>query len=265
MSVAEIVESSIVNEIDDIDDIPGTAVGKALALLDAFDFVHMSMGVSELSRRTGIPKSSAFRLLAILEQRKLIERQGTRYILGQRLFELGNRVSFCRPRSLRDLALPFLSDLYELTHETVHLAILEGTDVLYLEKLFGHQQVRAPSAVGGRVPAYCSAIGKALLSASDKEKIEEVLKSGLTPRTGYTIVDSSMFLEELQLVRTKGIAFDREESKIGVNCVASPILSRAGRLVGAVSICGPTGRFSPNACAGAVVQVARGIGQIVAG
>lgn len=262
MSTVEIVQSPL---IDEIDDVPGTAVGKALALLDAFDFVHMSLGVSELARRTGIPKSTAFRLLAILEQRKLIERQGTRYILGQRLFELGNRVSFCRPRSLRDLALPFLSDLYELTHETVHLAVLEGTDVLYLEKLFGHQQVRAPSVVGGRVPAYCSAIGKALLAASGTEQTQAVLERGLAPRTGYTIVNPSMFLEELRLVRTKGIAFDREESKIGVNCIASPIVTRSGRLVGAVSICGPTGRFSPSACANAVVQVARGIGRIVAG
>lgn len=261
MSTIEIDSTGL---LDVVDDNPGTSVGKALALLEAFEYIDVSLGVSELARRTGIPKSTAFRLLAILEQRQLIERQGTRYTLGKRLFELGNRVSFCRPRSLRDISLPYLSDLYELTHETVHLAILEGTDVLYLEKLFGHQQVRAPSAVGGRVPAYCSAIGKALLSHSDVETTKAVLERGLKPRTGYTIVIESLFEQELRLVRTKGVAFDREESSIGVNCVASPIVTRTGRLVGAVSICGPTGRFSPTACAGAVVQAARAIGVAVA-
>lgn len=249
---------------DSLVDVTGTSVGKALALLEAFEHIDVSLGVSELARRTNMPKSTAFRLLAILEQRQLIERQGTRYTLGKRLFELGNRVSFCRPRSLRDIALPFLSDLYEITHETVHLAILEGTDVLYLEKLFGHQQVRAPSAVGGRVPAYCSAIGKALLALSGPEQVQSVLDRGLVARTGYTIVNQSTFTHELQKVRETGIAFDREESNIGVNCVAAPIITRTGRVVGAVSICGPTGRFSPATWAGAVTTAVRGIGRAVA-
>lgn len=262
MSLIEIDDAALV---DAIDDSPGTSVGKALALLEAFETIDVSLGVSELARRTGIPKSTAFRLLAILEQRQLIDRQGTRYMLGKHLFELGNRVSFCRPRSLRDISLPYLSDLYELTHETVHLAILEGTDVLYLEKLFGHRQVRAPSMVGGRVPAYCSAIGKALLSASDAETKQAVLERGLTPRTGYTIVIESLFEEELHAVRDRGVAFDHEESTVGVNCVASPVITRTGRLAGAVSICGPTGRFSPTAVAGAVEQAARAIGLAVPG
>lgn len=249
----------------DLADNPGTSVGKALSLLDAFGHLDVSLGVSELARRTGIPKSTAFRLLAILEQRHLVERHGTRYLLGKRLFELGNRVSFCRPRSLRDNALPFLGDLYEFTHETVHLAILEGTDVLYLEKLFGHRQVRAPSAVGGRVPAYCSAVGKALLAMGPPETVRATLDRGLAARTGYTIVDPGMFKSELAAIREKGIAFDREESNIGVTCVAAPIVTRAGRVVGAVSICGPTGRFSPTEHANAVTQAVRGIGRAVVG
>ncbi len=242
----------------------GTSVGKALALLDAFEHIDTSLGVSELARRTGLPKSTAFRLLAILEQRRLVERQGNRYCLGTRLFELGHRISYCRPRSLRDSALPFLTDLYSVTGETVHLGVLNGTDVLYLEKLFGHQPVAAPSAVGGRVPAYCSGIGKALLAFSGPDAIQDVLTRGLTPRTGYTIVVPSLFIAELSRVRTEGVAFDHEESKVGINCVAAPIFARAGRLLGAVSVCGATGRFDAHKYAGVVVRAAQGIGNTIA-
>ena len=241
-----------------------TSVGKALALLDAFEHIDTSLGVSELARRTHLPKSTAFRLLAILEQRQLVERQGTRYRLGTRLFELGQRVSYCRPRSLRDNAVPFISDLYELTHETVHLGVLDGSDVLYLEKLFGHQRVKAPSAVGARVPAYCSALGKALLAMSEPDALNTTLARGLEPRTGYTIVVPSMLTQELQAVRARGVAFDREESSVGVNCVAAPIFARNGRLLGAVSVCGATGRFNPHDYAAPVLQAARGIGSSIA-
>jgi len=251
-------------DLDETETSLGTSVGKALALLDAFEHIDTSLGVSELGRRTGIPKSTAFRLLAILEQRQLIERQGTRYCLGTRLFELGNRVSYCRPRSLRDTALPYLGDLYELTHETVHLAVLDGTDVLYLEKLFGHHQVKAPSTVGGRVPAYCSAIGKALLAWSEPDRVAATLSRGLLPRTGYTIVTPTLFVDELTNVRKQGVAFDREESNIGGNCVAAAIFARSGRLVGGISVCGPTGRFSPNVIAGSVLRAARDIGGTIA-
>jgi DNA-binding IclR family transcriptional regulator len=260
------------NAVDEGDDVElievesslSTSVGKALALLDAFENIDTSLGVSELARRTHLPKSTAFRLLAILEQRQLVERQGTRYCLGTRLFELGHRVSYCRPRSLRDSAVPFLSDLYELTHETVHLGVLDGTDVLYLEKLFGHQRVKAPSAVGARVPAYCSALGKALLAVSGPDAVDATLVRGLQPRTGYTIIAPSLFAQELATVRARGIAVDREESSVGVNCVAAPIHSRNGRLLGAVSVCGPTGRFNPQDYVGSVLQVARGIGNAIA-
>jgi DNA-binding IclR family transcriptional regulator len=241
-----------------------TSVGKALALLDAFEHIDTSLGVSELARRTHLPKSTAFRLLAILEQRQLVERHGTRYCLGTRLFELGHRVSYCRPRSLRDSAVPFISDLYELTHETVHLGVLDGTDVLYLEKLFGHQPVKAPSAVGARVPAYCSALGKAMLAVSEPDALNATFARGLEPRTGYTIVVPSMFTQELETVRARGIAFDREESSVGVNCVAAPIFARNGRLLGAVSVCGASGRFNPYDYAGSVLHAARGIGNAIA-
>jgi DNA-binding IclR family transcriptional regulator len=260
----QVVAPATVPVADDLATSPGTSVGKALALLEAFDQLDAYLGVSELARRTSLPKSTAFRLLAILEEHGLIERQGTRYCLGKRLFELGNRVPDCRPRALRDKALPFISELYELTHETVHLAVLDGADVLYVEKLFGRQQVKAPSSVGGRVPAYCSAIGKALLAWSGPTALEATLARGLAPRTGYTIVSPARLVDELALVRAQGVAFDREESNLGINCVAAPIITRNGRVVGGLSVCGGTGRFAPDEWVEAVARAARGVGSTFA-
>lgn len=241
-----------------------TSVGKALALLDAFDSPAAALGVTELARRAGLPKSTAFRLLAALEAGKFVERNGNRWCLGRRLFELGNLVSYCRPRNLRDVALPFLSDLYELTHETVHLAVLEGTEVLYLEKLYGHNKVRTPSQVGGRVPAHCSGLGKALLAQSDLATIDRVIAAGLDARTPYTIVLPHLFRVELAKVLQEGVAYDREESTLGLTCVAAPVL-RGGRAVAAVSVSGHSSRFTPTAIADAIRKAAAGIAAELSG
>jgi DNA-binding IclR family transcriptional regulator len=233
----------------------GTSVGKAIALLEAFDRPG-GIGVSELSRSSGLPKSTAYRLLQILEEWQLIERSGRRYRLGSRLFELGNRVPYCTPRSLRDVAHPFLEELYELSHETVHLAVINGTDVLYLEKLYGHNPVRSPSYIGGRVPAYSTALGKAMLAYSSKELVTRVLASQLQPRTPHTVVLPGLFLEQLRRAKDTGVAFDREEASIGLTCVAAPILDKQNQPVAAISISGATSRFRPDEYAAAVRRCA---------
>jgi IclR family transcriptional regulator, KDG regulon repressor len=236
----------------------GTSVGKAIALLEAFDRPG-GIGVSELSRSAGLPKSTAYRLLQILEEWQFIERAGRRYRLGSRLFELGNRVPYCTPRSLRDIAHPFLEELYELSHETVHLAVLNGTDVLYLEKLYGHNPVRSPSYIGGRVPAYSTALGKAMLAFSNADLVTQVVSGELLPRTPHTLVLPRLFLEQLRLIKAAGVAFDREEASIGLTCVAAPILDKLNQPVAAISISGATCRFRPDEYAAAVRRAALAI------
>lgn len=238
-----------------------TSVDKALSLLEAFDHPGISLGVTELARRTKLPKATAHRLLATLEQHGMIERRGTQYALGKRLFELGNRTVLSRPRSFRIVAVPYLFELLDQTQETVHLATLDGIEALYLARIHKKQSL-ARSAIGQRKAAYCSAVGKALLAWSDESVVDLVIEKGLAPRTGYTISDPAQLRSELSAVRDLGLAFDREESKIGVACVGAPILSRAGRLLGAVSVCGPTSRFSPETHARKVLQAARTIGDL---
>ena len=219
-------------------------MGKALALLDALGRGAPFVGVSELARDAHLPKSTAFRLLARLEEAGYVDRRGTEYCLGRRLFELGNQIAYCRPAGLRDVALPYLSELYERTHQIVHLAVLEGVDVLYLEKLFGHGHTKAPSHVGRRVPAACCGLGKALLAFGSPESVREVLAKGLEPRTLYTIASHQLFIEELTRIREQGVAYDREEVALGLTCIAAPIL-KGGQAVAAVSVSGPTSRFDP--------------------
>jgi DNA-binding IclR family transcriptional regulator len=227
-----------------------SSVGKALAVLNALAAASKAwepsrIGVTELARSAGLPKSTAFRLLSILGQAGLVEREGTGYRLGRRLFELGALVTELKPQSLRDAALPYLEDLYELSHETVHLGVLDGTEVLYLEKIHGHNPANSPSRVGGRLPAHCVGLGKAMLAYSPAGTVRAVLDTGLPPLTPHSIVYPNLLLNALAGVRKQGVAFDIQEARLGLTCVAAPVLDPNGHAVAAVSISGPTYRFNP--------------------
>jgi DNA-binding IclR family transcriptional regulator len=232
--------------VDDTSTNPAGSVTKALQVLEVFRDHGPTLGVSEIARRAHVAKSTAFRLLAHLEQAGFVERDGTDYRLGWLLFELGNGVRHCRPRGLRDVSAPYLGELFSRTQFAVHLAVLDGSDVLYLDKVSGHLSPRTPSAVGGRVPANCTALGKAILAYSDPATIQGVVEAGLVQRTRYSVAQPGRFLHQLRLARAEGLAHEREESSLGLVCVAAPIL-RDNRAIAAVSIAGPTGRFDPAA------------------
>jgi DNA-binding IclR family transcriptional regulator len=244
LSQLDIRVESPVNEAVGSEPQTGTSVAKAMALLWAFDRAT-PIGVSELARKANLTKSTAFRLLSTLEQGQLVERVSGRYRLGTGLFELGNQVSYCSPRGLCDVAHPFLEDLYELTHETVHLAVVDCLDVLYIDKIFGRHPVRSPSRVGGRAPLHCTALGKALLAAGEPEVVCSVLSDHLQCRTPYTITDAARLEDALAQVRRDGTAFDREEAELGLTCVSAPVYNRRGATVAAISVSGATGRFDP--------------------
>ena len=143
---------------------PGIEViNRAVDLLAAFTHGPGSvLTLAELARRTGLPKPTLHRLLAALEVQGLVDRTASGYQLGIRLFELGEHVP--RKHKLREAALPFMQDLFEASHDTVHLAVLDGTDVVYLERIHGHRALNVASRVGGRLPAHCTGVGKALLA-----------------------------------------------------------------------------------------------------
>ncbi|MEU2777634.1 IclR family transcriptional regulator [Streptomyces sp. NPDC007162] len=231
-----------------------TAVDKALVLLKSLASMDGEIGVSELARRSRLTKSTAFRLLGILQRNDLVERVGSNYRLGSQLVSIGERVYGATPVLLREQLLPHLVDLYELTHETVHLAVLHGTDIVYVNKIHGHRAARSPSRIGARLPAYCTGVGKALL-AFDHDLAEAAVSAGLPARTEYTLTEPHRFREELRNIRQEGIAFDRQEALSGLTCVAVPILGPSGRPVAALSVAGAHHRFDPSRYAPALRRV----------
>jgi IclR family transcriptional regulator, KDG regulon repressor len=217
------------------------AVDKAFSLLVAFgDDAGTGLGVSELARRANLNKSTAFRVLGLLERNAMVERVGTSYRLGSRLHELGRAVYAPTTDRLRDVLLPYLTDLFQATRHTVHLATLHGTDVLYLAKLYGHRTAGAPSRIGGRLPATCTSIGKAML-AYDTTRAELALTRPLARLTAHSIADPDVLAAQLVAVRRDGIATDYEESRIGLHCVAAPVLARSGKPIAALSVSVPKG------------------------
>jgi DNA-binding IclR family transcriptional regulator len=214
-----------------------TSVDRALALLGAFENDD-ALGVTELARRADLPKSTAHRLLAVLEQQALISRSGREYRLGLKLFELGCRVSASDMSELRDAAIPYLADLYESTRQTVHLAILDRGEVVCVLKLHGSSQRPTPLRIGARMPAHCTAVGKALLAFSPPAAIVQVLQKPLRPCTGNTLVRPRVLIEQLKRIRADGIAFDRQETELGLACAAAPIFDKSGRCAGAISASG---------------------------
>lgn len=222
-----------------------TSAAKAFAILDAFAGPRSALGVSELALTTSLPKSTVHRLLSVLLGSGYVVRCGDKYRLSVRAFELGNRVPLCRPDELRDRALPFMTELFAATRQTIHLAVLSGTDILYVEKLFGHNSVKLGTRVGQRRPAYTTALGKALVAYSEPEQINRNLAVKYLRYTAYTIPNATSMDRSLSRVREEGCATDFEESYIGVTCLAVPILDpRSNKAIAAMSMSTMVGGLS---------------------
>lgn len=240
-----------------------SVLGKVVVVLDAFTVEDDELNLAELGKRTLLAKSTLHRVVNDLVAVRLLVRSGTAYRLSGHVFELGMRASV--ERRLLEVATPFMEELYERTHETVHLGVLDGHDVVYVSKIGGHSQATSPSRTGGRMPLHCTAIGKALLAFSAPTLLSEVLAAGLERRTARTITAPGRLRQQLKLVAETGIAMENEESAVGIVCVASAVLDTEGSPVGAISVTGPVTRFRPLAHASTVRATATGLGAAWAG
>jgi IclR family acetate operon transcriptional repressor len=237
------------------------SVGKAFDLLSAFQSdgaAELPLGV--LAAHAHLPKATAHGLVKTLVEERALERTSNGYRLGLRLFELGESVRI--KRDLREAALPFLQDLYEATHHTVHLAVLEGTDAIYLERIRGHLKMTIPSSLGGRLPAYCTGVGKALL-AGCADAQERLGPGPLKARTPNTITVPAVLGREFDRIRGTGVAIDREEVRVGLGCVAAGIFVD-GQTVAALSVSGPIADINVNRLTIAVRAAANGVGRTLA-
>jgi IclR family KDG regulon transcriptional repressor len=221
-------------------------VDKAFALLEAWDHRGETLGVSELARRTGLPKSTSHRLLGILEAAGVVQRLASSYRLGDRLHDFTNMLVSAIPPQLREVSLPFLQDLYELTHETIHLAALDGTDVHCVDKIYGHRRTPVQSRVGSVVPTHSTALGKVLVAYSPTATQRAVLTGDLPGYTPATVTQPLRLTAEFRATLRHGLAYDRGETHQDVTCVAAPVLNRQGQALAAISISGPANRFDPH-------------------
>lgn len=220
----------------------GTLHSVSLAV-EALDFLAATpeMGVTELSRRLGVAKSTTHRLLSTLCAKGLVERSpdSQRYRLGRRLHELGEVVA--SRSQLRERSLPLLEELREKTGETVHVAVPVGGEVFYVERLESYHGLRFSSRVARRMPVHCTSSGKAM-AAFNAELAAAAIRLGFPPITPRTIRDRKQFLQCVKQTRLRGYAFSIEEGEVGLSSVAAPVLDNTGIARAAISVAGPTPR-----------------------
>ena len=231
------------------------AVERALTLLRAFLECDTDLSATEISKQIHLDLSTTFRMLVTLQVQGLVEQDSTtgKYRLGVTCLELGSR--FLKSNDIRKRALGVMDTLRNEFGETVHLTVLDGSEVVYLEKVAGlHPIGFISSRVGGRAPAYCTGVGKALLAfLSDEELQKRFLSIKLTRYTDSTITDVKSLRAELAEVRRKGFAIDQEEHEVGVKCVAVPIFDHKG-IAAAMSVSGPIERMDQHTKEGGLIE-----------
>lgn len=231
-----------------------SALERAAAILGAFDEAHRELTLAALVRRSGLPRSTTHRTAMKMVGLGWLDKPGEHYRIGTRLFEISGLAPI--RLQLREAVLPVLQELYAATRATVQLGVLQDSEVLIVEKIAGHRPLAMLSQVGGKIPAHCSALGRAILAHGDPAAIDVVIGAGLTPRTPRTITNGVSLRRELAAIPHRGWAIDREEGNVGINCVAAPIFGPLGEVVAAVSVTGPVATVRPDRLGPAVRMAA---------
>jgi DNA-binding IclR family transcriptional regulator len=212
-----------------------SVTGKVAAILEAFAADRGELSLAELCRRTGLPSSTAHRLARELLAHGILERSaGGGYQVGIRLWEISARSP--RGTGLRDVAMPFLQDLYEATQQHVQLAVLDGDDALLVEKISGRRAVPTIGRAGGRLPLHASGVGKAILAHADRQVQERILAGPLPRFTPRTLTSGSELRAVLAQIRREQTAYCHEELTAGAVSCAAPVLCRDPLIVAAVSV-----------------------------
>ncbi|MCA0437872.1 MAG: IclR family transcriptional regulator [Actinobacteria bacterium] len=217
------------------------SVTSALDVLDCFSR-DAELGVSDIARRLGIAKSTAHRLLTTLCSRGLTEKnpQTGQYRLGLHLFELGQLAQ--QRLRLREVALPLLEELRQVTGHTVHLGVLDGADVVYAERLETAECRRIMATVPRRFPSHCTSSGK-VIAAFNPALLEARLELGFPPKTVGTIRSAQAYQAAVRQTAKAGVGITHGEAVSGLSSVAAPIRDLGGRAYAAVSIVAPTTRM----------------------
>jgi IclR family KDG regulon transcriptional repressor len=220
------------------------SVQRAVDILNLFSSQSPELGTSEIARALGLHKSTTASLVYTLEANGFLSQNPDtrKYRLGlkvvERAFVMLDQIG------IRQTAYPFLRELRNQWNETVNLAVLDGSEVVYIERLLGTKALGINVEVGRRAPAHSTGLGKAILSCLPPAEVQAFIKQyGLPLQTSHTITDPDKFLAELDQSREQGFAIDDEENELGGRCIAVPIFDHTGTPVAAVSISAPTARL----------------------
>ncbi|MBI3013637.1 MAG: IclR family transcriptional regulator [Candidatus Tectomicrobia bacterium] len=216
---------------------------KAIRVLECFSLQEPRLSLSDIARRAQLPLSTAHRILATLRGAGIVEQEGDRelYRLGLKLFELGSMV--LANMEVHREALPFIEELSRESGETVHLGVFDGSQVVSIEKMDSPHGLASQVTIGKGAPAYCTAVGKALLAFQSESTIDHVCRLGLTRHTPQTITDPGKLRKELERIRALGYAVDEREHQPDVRCVAAPIRDHTSNVIASMSVSGPATRI----------------------
>jgi DNA-binding IclR family transcriptional regulator len=220
-------------------------VDRALAALDVLASRSSECSLVEMCAALDLHRSTVHRLMMVLEQHRVVDKnpETGRYRLGLKLFEFGSKAlaSFDPRRHAR----PFLDRLQRELSETVFFCILDDGQVFYLDKVESQQSIRTACTVGSRAPAYCTAVGKAMLAELPDAEVNDIVRRwGLKAITAKTITTAAALKTELKTIRSRGYAIDDEEKEQGLRCVSSAVRGHSGRPLSAISVSGPAFRIT---------------------
>ena len=226
---------------------PSVAVERALAMLEAVAQEAEGLSNAEISRKLEIPKSSASYILRTLETQGYLNRnpETGKYRVGLKVLSLSRGA--LTGIDVREVALPIMRHLTERTGLTCHLAILDGPDAVYIEKVEPPGFLRVDTWVGRRMRVHATSVGKALVAHIPQEHLEKIISErGLEKRTPKTITTLSRLLKDLEKVREHGYAVDDEENNMGARCVGAPIFNQDGKIEASLGLSGTTNQVNPH-------------------
>jgi DNA-binding IclR family transcriptional regulator len=220
-------------------DSPSVAVERALAMLEAVAQEPEGLSNAEISRKLQIPKSSASYILRTLETQGYLNRmeQTGKYRVGLKVLSLSRGA--LSGIDVREVALPIMRHLMEKTNLTCHLAILDGPDAVYIEKVEPTGFIRMDTWVGRRMRVHATSVGKALVAHIPRERLETIIADrGMEKRTAKTITTLPRLLKDLERVREQGYAVDDEENNMGARCLGAPIFNQDGSIEASLGLSG---------------------------
>lgn len=216
------------------------SVKRAMLILEKLAAEKEGLGVTELANRVDLHKSTVHRMLSTLLNLGYVEQSTSseKYRLGMKLLFLGGAI--LERMDIRHEAHDLLKELSEKINEAVHLVVPDGYRAIYIDKLDSNKTIRMHSQIGRIAPLHASAVGKAILAFSEERFIKQVIERGLKKLSANTITEPKQLMQHLKMIRECGFSVDDEENEEGIRCVGAPIFDYTGKVIGAISVSGPT-------------------------